>query len=211
MSLALSVDQDRLGSICTHQYGGVAVDASDPAGPRESLRSPPPQVHQDRRDAPLLSVGSRNCARGPFKSTDGRFRRRNFIFSVLASHGVIKETEVRGSLRDGFEMLVRAKLLNVVCAVLDDAERLGRPVGTLRLLRGPLLSYDIAGSALTDHCNLQMVIMSIVFAWAFSYKEYKAMRAPGAKHTSVWRSFLHSLNYCGSRSLVERRCLSPHS
>ncbi|GJN87385.1 hypothetical protein Rhopal_000334-T1 [Rhodotorula paludigena] len=89
---------------------------------------------------------------------------QNFVFSVLASHGVIKETEywTTQNVSDGLSALC-------VCC--------------------------------------EMVIMSIVFAWAFSYKEYKAMRALGAKHTSVWRSILHSLNYYdflreGWRSLV---------
>ncbi|GAA5899278.1 hypothetical protein JCM8208_001606 [Rhodotorula glutinis] len=40
-----------------------------------------------------------------------------------------------------------------------------------------------------------MVIMSSVFAWAFSHKEYRHLRPEGAGHTSVFWAVLDSLNY----------------
>lgn len=40
-----------------------------------------------------------------------------------------------------------------------------------------------------------MVVMSCVFAWAFSYTEYKHARSDGAGHTSVFWAILDSLNY----------------
>lgn len=47
-----------------------------------------------------------------------------------------------------------------------------------------------------------MVIMSLVFGWAFTYKEYAPLRPKGAPHTSVFRSIMHSFNYCASHVLV---------
>ncbi|BGP30803.1 hypothetical protein JCM10296v2_002560 [Rhodotorula toruloides] len=41
----------------------------------------------------------------------------------------------------------------------------------------------------------EMVIMSLVFGWAFTYKEYAPLRPEGAPHTSVFRSLVHSFNY----------------
>ncbi|GAA5835989.1 hypothetical protein JCM9279_002158 [Rhodotorula babjevae] len=48
-------------------------------------------------------------------------------------------------------------------------------------------------SALCVCC--EMVIMSGVFAWAFSHKEYSHLRPEGAGHTSVFWAILDSLNY----------------
>jgi hypothetical protein len=41
-----------------------------------------------------------------------------------------------------------------------------------------------------------MVIMSVAFAWAFNWNEYKQQAPPGAPHTNVFWPILDSLNYC---------------
>jgi UDP-N-acetylmuramyl pentapeptide phosphotransferase/UDP-N-acetylglucosamine-1-phosphate transferase len=42
----------------------------------------------------------------------------------------------------------------------------------------------------------EMVIMSVAFAWAFNWNEYKRQAPPGAPHTNVFWAILDSLNYC---------------
>ena len=43
---------------------------------------------------------------------------------------------------------------------------------------------------------VEMVIFSVIFIWAFPWKQYKALRpVSGGRHTSFWRATFNSLNY----------------